>query len=261
MLKKNHFLVLSLIAALSANPVFAAEKAAATVNGVSISETIVDLNLKAAKAKGREDSPELRKAIIDELVNREILSQAAMKDGLDKTPDVIQQLDFTRQSVLVAAYLQEQLKKNPVTDAQLQDEYNKIKAKLGDKEYKVSHILLKTEAEAREIIAKLGKKAKFEKLAKASEDTGSVEKGGDLGWHTPSTFVESFNDALLKLKKGEYTKDPVQTKFGWHVIKLDDVRPLKMPAFEELKPQLEQHMQQQFIQKMIGDMRATAKIE
>ena len=261
MLKKNHFVALAIVVALSINPAFAESKSAATVNGVAISQDLVDMNVKAAEAQGRPDSPELRTAIRENLINSEIMTQAAKKNGLDKDPEVVKQIDMARNGVLANAFVQDQLKKNPVSDAQMQHEYDALKVKLGDKEFNVSHILVKTEDEAKAIIAKLEKKAKFDKLAQASIDPGSAAHGGELGWQTPGMFVEPFANALLKLKKGEYTKAPVQTQFGWHIIKLDDVRPLKVPAFEQLKPQLEQRMKQQEIQKVIMTLRAAAKIE
>jgi len=142
-----------------------------------------------------------------------------------------------------------------------EQEYEKLKANVGTKEYKARHILVETEAEAKSIIVQLGKKAKFEKLATKSKDAGSAEHGGELEWAVPSNFVAPFANALVSLKKGEYTKEPVQTQFGWHVIRLDDVRDLKVPSFEELKPQLEQRMQQQTVQNAISEMRDKAKIE
>ncbi len=261
MLKSHNFAALAILAALAINPAFADDKTAATVNGVAIPQSRVEMNVKGAEAQGRADSPELRKAIRDDLINREVIVQAAIKQGLDKTPDVIEQVSLARQNVLVNAFVQESIQKTPITDAQLQQEYDGLKAKLGDKEYEVSHILVKTEAQAKDIIAKLGKKVKFDKLAKESIDTGSAEHGGSLGWTIPKNLVEPFANALLNLKKGEYTREPVQTQFGWHVIKLDDIRPLKMPSFEESKPQLQQRLQQQAIQKTVADLRAAAKID
>ena len=261
MLKNHKFAVLAIVAALSINPAFAEDKSAAVVNGVSIPQERVDMNVQGALAQGQKDTPELRKAIRDDLISREVMAQAAVKSGLDKNPDVAQQMDMAKQQVLVNAYVQDFLKKNPVTEAQLQAAYESLKAKLGDKEYNARHILVKTEAEARDIIAKLGKKAKFEQLATKSLDTGSAEHGGSLGWAVPKNFVEPFANALLGLKKGEYTKEPVQTQFGWHVIRLDDVRPLKVPAFDEIKPQLQQRIQQQEIQKAVTELRASAKID
>lgn len=261
MLKTNHFIAISIVAALAINPAFAEDKSAALVNGVAIPQALVEINVKGAVAQGQMDSPELRKVIRDNLINREVIFQAAKKGGIDKNPEIIQQIEMARQSVMIDAFVQEQLKKNPVTEAQLQQAYDTLKIKFGDKEYKVSHIQVKTEAEAKAIIAKLGKKAKFESLAKESIDTGSAEHGGLIGWQAPRVFPEPFANALLNLKKGEYTSEPVQMQDGWHIIKLDDIRPLKVPAFDELKPRLQQGLQQQEIQKVIIDLRASAKIE
>ncbi len=261
MLKTHKFAALAILVALAINPAFAEEKSAAVVNGVVISQERVEMNVKSAVSQGQADSPELRNAIRDDLISREVMVQAAVKDGLDKIADVAQQIELARQTVLVNAYVQEQLKKNPISETQLQQAYETLKSKLGDKEYDARHILLATEAEAKAVIAQLGKKGKFEKLATKSLDTGSAERGGSLGWTVPKNFVEPFANALLNLKKGEYTKEPVQSQFGWHVIRLDDVRALKVPAFNELKPQLQQRLQQQAIQKTITDLRAAAKID
>ena len=260
-MKTNKFAALAILATLAINPAFAAEKAAAVVNGVAISQDRIEMNVKGAVAQGRADSPELRDAIRNDLINREVMVQAAEKSGLQKTPEVVSQIEIARQTVLVNAYVQDYLKKNPISEAQLKQAYETLKAKLGDKEYNARHILVKTEAEAKDIIAKLAKKEKFEQLAKKSLDTGSAEHGGSLGWTVPKNFVEPFANALLNLKKGEYTKTPVQTQFGWHVIMLEDVRPLKVPGYAELKPQLEQRLQQQEVQKAVNDLRAAAKIE
>lgn len=261
MLKTRKFAVLAILTALSISPAFAEEKSAAVVNGVAIPQERVELNVKGAVAQGRADTPELRKAIRDDLISREVMAQAAVKAGLDKNADVTQEMDMARQSVLVNAFVQDYVKKHPISEEQLKQAYENLKAKLGDKEYNARHILVKTEAEAKAIIAKLGKKEKFEQLAKQSIDTGSAEHGGSLGWTVPKNFVEPFANALLNLKKGEYTKEPVQSQYGWHVIRLDDVRPLKVPSLEELKPQLQQRLQQQELQKAIADMRTSAKID
>ncbi len=261
MLKTHKFKVLAALVALAINPAFAEDKSAAVVNGVTIPQERVEMNVKAAVGQGQTDTPELRKNIRDDLISREVMVQAAIKGGLDKTADIVQQIEIARQTVLVNAFVQDQLKKNPVTEAQLQQAYEALKAKLGDKEYSARHILVATEKEAKDLIAQLGKKSKFEQLTSKSLDTGSAERGGSLGWSVPKNFVEPFANALLNLKKGEYTQAPVQTQFGWHVIRLDDIRPLKVPAFEELKPQLMQRLQQQEIMKIIADLRAAAKID
>lgn len=261
MLKTGKFAALAILGALAINPAFAEDKSAALVNGVSIPQARIDLRVKAAAAQGQADSPELRKAIRDDMINLEVMAQEAVKAGLDKNPDVVQQVELAKQSVLVGAFVQDYAKNHPISEDQLKQEYDKLKAKLGNKEYNTRHILVGTEAEAKDIIAQLGKKAKFEKLAAKSKDTGSAAQGGSLGWAVPGNFVPEFANALLNLKKGEYTKEPVQSQFGWHVIKLDDTRELKVPPFEEVKAQLQQRLQQQSIKKAIDELRAKAKIE
>lgn len=262
MLKTVKIAALAIIGILAINPAFAEDKSAAMVNGISIPQARIDVRVKAAAAQGQPDSPELRKAIREDMINLEVVSQEAKKNGLDKNPEVIEQMELAKESVLVGAYVQDYAKSHPITEDQLKQEYDKLKTTLGSNEYNVSHILVDTEDEAKAIIAQLGKKGKFDKIAKAkSKDTGSAEKGGSLGWAVPSNFVPPFANALLSLKKGTYTKEPVKSQFGWHVIKLDDVRGLKVPSFEELKPQMQQRLQQQTIQDLITALRSKAKIE
>src|SRR5712672_2058670 len=171
------------------------------------------------------------------------------------------QPDLMRQQVLVQAIIQDHLKAHPPKDEDLLAEYNKLKASRGDKEYKARHILVDKDSEANEIIAQLKKGAKFEDLAKQSKDPGSKEKGGDLDWNSPGTFVKPFAEALAKLEKGKYTETPVQTQFGWHVIQLDDVRSAQFPAFDTVKQQLLSRMQEQEVQKFVGELRSKAKIQ
>ncbi|MDP1997446.1 MAG: peptidylprolyl isomerase [Gallionella sp.] len=261
MLKSGKFAALAILCALAINPAFAEEKSAAMVNGIAIPQARIDLRIKAATAQGQADSPELRKAIREDMINMEVLVQEAARLGLDKNSDVVQQVELTKQQVLAGAFVQDYAKSHPISEDQLKQEYDKLKAKLGSKEYNARHVLVETEEEAKAIITQLGKKAKFEKLAEKSKDTGSASQGGSLGWNIPGNFVPEFANVMINLKKGEYTKEPVQSQFGWHVIKLDDVRDMKVPSFEELKPQLQQRLQQQSIQKAIADLRAKAKIE
>ena len=152
--------------------------------------------------------------------------------------------------MLVNAYLQDYLKANPITDDMMKKEYETAKAQTGGKEYKARHILVKSEDEAKQIIAQLKKGASFEKLAaEKSEDTGSKGKGGDLDWSPPNRYVKPFSDALMKLKKGQMTDTPVQSPFGWHVIRLDDERPFKVPGFDKAKANIHQQLQNQAVQK------------
>ncbi len=264
MLKQGKFAAMAILGALVVNSVYAEEKSAAMVNGVSIPQSRIDLRIKAAASQGQPDSPELRKAIKDDMINLEVMVQEAAKAGVDKNPEVIQQLELARQQVLVGAFVQDYIKTHPISDDQLKQEYDNLKAKMGNKEYKARHILVETEAEAKDIIKQLSDKkkpAKFEKLAEKSKDTGSASQGGSLDWAVPSTFVPAFAEALASLKKGEIVKEPVKTQFGWHVIKLDDTRDLKLPQLDEAKPQLQQRLQQQLIKKTVDDMRAKAKVE
>lgn len=261
MSRYEKFAALAIFGALAINPAFAEEKSAAIVNGVSIPQARIDLRVKAITAQGQPDSPELRKAIRDDMINLEVLAQESAKLGLDKGADIVQQVELTRLQVLAGAFVQDYTKKHPISEDQLKQEYDKLKVKLGGKEYNARHILVETEEEAKAIIAQLGKKAKFEKLAEKSKDTGSASQGGSLGWNKPGNFVPEFANVMVNLNKGEYTREPVKSQFGWHVIKLDDVRDMKAPSFEEIKPQLQQHLQQQSIQKAIADLRTKAKIE
>ncbi|HEY8887952.1 MAG TPA: peptidyl-prolyl cis-trans isomerase [Gallionella sp.] len=262
MLKTGTFTALALLIALLVNPAFAEDKSAAVVNGVPVPQARVDFRVKIATSQGQPDTPALRKAVLDDMINLEVLSQAAEKAGTGKDPEVIQQTELAKQSVLVSAFVQDYAKNHPISDDQLQQEYDKLKAHLGTKEYKARHILVDTEAEAKAIIAQLGKKGNFDKIAKEkSKDAGSAAHGGELDWAVPSNFVAPFANALVGLKKGTYTKVAVQSPFGWHIIKLDDVRDLKVPSFEELKPQLLQRLQQQSIKDYIADLRSKAKIE
>ena len=261
MLKFSKFALLSALLAIAAGVQAADEKAAALVNGVSIPQARVDIRAKVAAQQGQPDTPELRKAIHDDLVNLEVISQTAVKNGLDKQPEIAQQLELARQSVLAGAYVQDYAKAHPIGDDVMKVEYEALKKRVGNKEYKLSHILVETEDEAKKVEAELKKGGKFAKVAKAhTKDPGSKDSGGELGWAVPSNFVQPFGDAVLTLSKGQISA-PVQTQYGWHVIKLEDTRELKVPSYDEVKPNIEKRLQQQAIQKAIDDLRAKAKIE
>jgi peptidyl-prolyl cis-trans isomerase C len=216
-----------------------------------------DLLLKERMAQGQQDTPELRNAVREELNTRELLAREARKQGLDKSADVKTQIDLAGQTILVRAYVSDWISKNPVPESELRSEYDKIKSQIGDKEYKVRHILVEKEDEAKDAITELQKGAKFEDLAKArSKDPGSKDRGGDLDWNAPAGFVKPFGDALSKTPKGKFTPQPVQTQFGWHVILVEDVRDAKVPSFDEVKPQLQQRLQAQWLDKYFKDLRA-----
>ena len=232
------------------------------VNGVTIPQSRIDMMNKELTASGQPDTPERQKAVREELINREVLVQAAQKRGLDKNADVAAQMEMARQSVLVRALFENEVKANPITDLDLQKQYEDFKKSMGDNEYKVRHILVDKEDDAKQIIADLAKGADFAKLAKEkSKDPGSKDNGGDLDWGPAARYVKPFADAIMKMKKGDLTTAPVKTDFGYHVIRLDDVRPLKVPAFEELKEQFRQRAQQQQIQRLVMELRSKAKVE
>ena len=241
----------------------AAGDIAATVNGTPISKDIVDQIVGQRIAMGQPDSPDTRKAIINQLAMQMLVSQEAIKKNLDKTPEVIDQIKLTQQSILANAFVQDYTKNNPVSDDILKAEYDKNKAQMSGTEYKARHILVDKEDLAKAIIAKLKKNAKlFDSLAKQySKDPGSRDKGGELGWFDPRGMVPEFGAAVAKLEKGKFTLEPVATQFGYHVILLEDSRTKQAPTFEQVKPQLAKQVQEQNLKKLIDDMMAKAKIE
>jgi len=259
MKKQNVLLLLSLMGTM-ANPAYA-ETDVVHVNGVAIPQARIDLRIKSLQSQGQKDSPELRKRVREDLINTEAVAQEAVKLGLNKDEEVQQQLELARQSVLVSVFFQSAGKKAVITDDQIKQEYERVNASLDKKEYSVRHILLANEADAKDIIAQLAKNEPFEKLAEKSKDANSAARGGSLGWVMPSAFVPVLGNAIVKLAKGSYTKEPVQSQLGWHVIKVDDERIVVPPPLTDVKSQLHQRLQQQAIQKAISEVRAKAKVE
>jgi len=232
-----------------------------TVNGKAIPKARLDFVVKQRAAQGTPDNAQLRKTILDALITQEVVAQEAERKGMAKSAEVQTQLALARQQVLIQAYMQDYFKSRPITDEQMQAEYVKVKASRGDKEYKARHILVDKDTEALDIIAQLQKGAKFEDLAKNSKDPGSKDRGGDLDWNPPTTFVKPFAEALAKLEKGKYTEAPVQSQFGWHVIMLEDVRAIQFPEFDAVKQQIRNMLQEQEVQKLIAELRSKAKIQ
>ena len=233
----------------------------AVVNGKKVPSSRVDVMVKQMVAQGQQDSPQLRAMIKEELINREILIQEADKMGLGNTPEVKNQLEIARQSIVIRSLVADFLKKNPVKDEDIKAEYDKFKAQAGDKEYHVRHILVEKEDEAKAIIAKLKSGSKFEDLAKQSKDPGSAARGGDLDWAAPASYVKPFSDAMIALQKGQITETPVQSQFGFHVIKLEDVRAAKIPTLDEVKPQISESLQQKKLQAFQQELRKKAKVQ
>jgi peptidyl-prolyl cis-trans isomerase C len=236
-------------------------KPLAVVNGKEIPALYGEL-VKNEMAQGQPDSPQLDTRVRESLVNLELLSRAAMDKGLDKEPHLAAALDILRKDQLAKAYLEDYIKAHPITDAEIQAAYDKAKAAPSEPEYHVHHILVKTEAEAKKLIADLGKKAKFEDLAKKySLDPGSAKNGGALDWSDRRAFVKEFSDALVSMKKGETSTTPVKTQFGYHIIRLDDTRQPKLPPLEAVRGEIIKQLQQVRVRDAISAVRASAKIE
>jgi len=234
----------------------------AVVNGKAIPMSRADALVKQYVAQsGQPESPELREMVKRDLISREVLMQEANRLGFDKNPAVKQQLETARQSIVVNAMVRDYLTKHPLKDEEIKAEYDRYKSVLGEKEYHVRHIVTDNEADAKAIIVKLKGGAKFEELAKTSKDTGSANNGGDLDWRAPADFPKEFSDAFVGLAKGAITETPVKTQNGFHVIKLEDTRPLKVPAFEELKPQIAERMQQGKLAQLQEELRKKAVIK
>jgi peptidyl-prolyl cis-trans isomerase C len=234
----------------------------AKVNGVAVPRARQDFLMQQQGTRGMPDNEQTRALVRDELINREVLYQEAQKTGVGKKPEVQAQLDMARQEVMVSAYVRDWVRTHPVTDADVQKEYERAKSQAGDKEYRARHILVETEEQAKSLIDELKKGGKFEDLAtKNSKDPGSAQRGGDLDWNVPSTYDKQFADALVKLDKGKYTDTPVQTRFGYHVIMLEDVRPVKFPALNEVRQRISQQITQTRIDELVKSLRAKAKVE
>ncbi|MDA8128614.1 MAG: peptidylprolyl isomerase [Betaproteobacteria bacterium] len=243
-------------------PAASAAKPLAVVNGRPIPALYGDL-VKREMAQGQPASPQLDERVRESLINLELLSHAAIDKGLDKDPNLAAALDIRRKDQLAKAYLEDYVKAHPVTDAEVQAMYDKAKTQPMEPEYHAHHILVKTEAEAKKLIAELDdKKARFEDLAKKySKDPGSAKNGGALDWTDRRAFVPEFSDALAHLKKGEITKTPVKTQFGYHIIRLDDTRTPKLPPLDAVRGEITKQIQQQRIRDAITAARANAKIE
>lgn len=250
------------VAILSLAPSAFAADAVATVNGKQIKQSVYDYIAKDATARGQKVDAPVKEAIINKLVDSELVYQEAQKLGLDKQVDYLAREELARRELLTSAFLQDFVKKNPISDADTKAAYEQYKKAYGDKEYSARHILVKTEAEAKDIIAQLGKGGDFAKIAKEkSLDPGSKDKGGDLGWFSPATMVKPFSDAAAVLQKSAVTASPVQTQFGWHVIKLVDTRVAQPLSYEKVKEGLQKNLQQRNLEKMMAELRSKAKID
>ena len=234
----------------------------AIVNGKPVPKERAELLKQQVERSGRPITPEVESQIKEEVIAREIFLQEAKKRGLEASKDFKSQMELARQTILIRELFADYQKKNPVSDAEIQAEYDKFVAANSGKEYKASHILVEKEDEAKAIIASIKQGAKFEDIAKKqSKDPGSGARGGDLDWANPNSYVSEFTEAMLKLKKGEMTAEPVKSQFGWHIIRLDDERQAQLPKLEEVKPQIAQQLQQQKLGQFQEELRTKAKVE
>jgi len=257
----NLFLRTATAAVLVSMGGLAAAQNIAVVNGKPISRAKADAFVQELIKQGQQDTPQLQALVRQELVDREILVQEAERRGLPAKAEVKFQLDNARQQVLINALVQDQLGKSGTSDADVRAEYDRLIKGDSGKEYRARHILVDKEEDAKGIIEKLKKGGKFEELAKQSKDPGSATKGGDLDWADARSFVEPFSKAMVALEKGKFTETPVQTQFGWHVIRLDDTRTAKPPEFEAVKEQLAESMKRRKLQEFQQSLKAKAKIQ
>jgi peptidyl-prolyl cis-trans isomerase C len=257
---------LAALAGIGLAPVAAQAQNIAVVNGKPVPKSRADALIaqvqKQAAARGQQLPPEIDKLVKDKVVTDEILTQEAERRGLAASADFKSQMDLARQSILIGLLSADVDKKATVSDAEVQQEYDKFKAQSSGTEYRARHILVEKEDDAKAIVGQLKAGGKFEELAKKnSKDPGSAENGGDLDFASPNAYVPEFSQALVKLKKGEYTDVPVKTQFGYHIIRLDDTREAKFPPLADVKPQIQQRLAQQKAAAFRDELRAKAKTD
>lgn len=241
-----------------------ADDVVAEVNGEPLTAAELEqyANARRAQQPPGPDPEKERQAVLDEMIDRMVLAQAAVAQKLDEDPEIAGQLERQRENVLARALLKRYLDQHPVTDAEVEQRYKEEVAKTHNTEYRARHILLKSEEDARRVIAELKRGASFTALARReSADARSAKQGGDLGWFNEGQMVPEFFTAVKQLKKGQVSPEPVKTEFGWHVIKLDDTRPLRAPDLEQVRGNIRQLVQEERVRQAIKELRAKAKIE
>ncbi len=246
---------------ISSSALLAEDKVIANVNGEDISENQLEIAATQSKVDYKNITPEQRKLLTEALVNRQLVLQEAIKAGFDKKPEVVARVKALIDSYIAANYLATIAESFKVSDTEIKTFYDKNVLQNTTKEYKARHILVKTEAEAVVLISQIENGADFSKLAKEkSTDTGSGSKGGDLGWFSEKDMVQPFAKAVADLKKGELSKKPVQSQFGWHVIILDDERKTTPPPLESVKAEIEKILIKEKLNQYLNDLNAKAKI-
>jgi peptidyl-prolyl cis-trans isomerase C len=248
---------------ISSTPAISKGEAIAEVNGKFISKSSFDMMKEQIAQRGQQGQAQAipDDKLLDELVRMELLVQEAEKQKLAETPEIVNQLEMMKRSMLSQAAVKKYIDSNPVSDEELKAEYDKQIIAKGSAEYKARHILVKTEDEAKKIITELGAGAKFEALAKSKSTGPSGPKGGDLGWFSPDRMVPPFSEAVIALENGKYTATPVQTQFGWHIILREESREKTPPSLEEVKGQLLPVLQRQKVQSYLESLRNQAKVE
>jgi peptidyl-prolyl cis-trans isomerase C len=238
----------------------------ATVNGAPISKGLFDLNLQAAIAQGQKDSLQLREAIKNELINRQLIMQEVMKQGLDKEIDLQDQITQLKQNLYLQVLIEDHFKKNPISNEQLREEYNKQKQFLGNgtdssTQYKISQIVLAKESEAIAVIARLQAGESFAKAAKeVSLDSATKSQGGVLGWASAQQLAAPVANVVVNLNKGGFSRLPIRVGDAWVVVRVDDTRSSKIPSFEASQNQLKQAIVQQYLGETVKRLRESARI-
>lgn len=235
----------------------------ATVNGIPITQGLMNLNIRALMNQGQKDGPDLRQAVKDDLINKELISQEATKQGLAKEIDFPDQVTQLKQNLLLQAFLEDHLKREPISDAKMREEYDRQRKLMGDgsMQYRLSEIVVSSETDALDLIRRIQKGELFGKLAQEySTDSGSKSQGGSLGWVLPSQVIPAVASAMIGLPKGGVANAPIQSPGGWVIIKLDDKRNFKIPSFEEAKTQIRQAIVQQYLAEVVKALRNNAKI-
>lgn len=259
---KSKTLAVSLLAAALVLPAAALAQNIAIVNGKPVPKARLDALLAQAERAGQPVPAEMQAQARDQVVLREIFVQEAERRGMATRPDFRTQMEFARQNILIRELFEDFRSKNPVTDAEAQVEYDRFKAQAAGQEYRARHILVEKEDEAKALIARIKAGAKFEDLARQhSKDPGSAENGGDLDFAKPENYVAEFGSAMVKLAKGQMTETPVQSQFGWHIIRLDDTREAPFPAFDAVKDQIKQRIEQVKLQQFQEELRSKARTD
>lgn len=245
-------------------PAAEANKPLAVVNGIAVPRIFANFVRQGRMSRNSPPEALTEESIREAVITAELMSQEAVRKGLDSGPMLQAAIEFQKKELLSKALIEEFIRNNPVQEDAVKAEYDKAKAKAGGTEYRPSHILLNSEKEANAAIAKLTtgkKKAKFEDLAKKESKDSSAGNGGDLGWVLPANLVPEFAEAMVKLKAGEIGKKPVQTKFGWHVIRMQEIRKLDFPEYDQLKERIASQMQQLQLRKYVVELRAGSRVE